>query len=289
MNSPYEPTLAVVRSLSDSDIILSDTKSGYIDTMIQESISADVWAKIETTATSNGYTIKDCVNARDRVIPDIMGVVNSFWDHIENYERQGYKVVAYKLQIQFKSAIAQTEINYDILTTATQRKIRIINKIMTDIEPFLEEKTNNYTIEEIPLIIDNVRTGEISEDFSAGLLEEELERNPNWKGENLAEMSTFKSTLHLFQLKIKPTLFFESVRPVRIEDSNALLSGNETDLTISQTHTDIQQATPSSRCSVSGESGTIMSFFRRGIHLKYKSNQPNPPDIQSGLLDLSID
>ena len=57
MNSPYEPTLAVVRSLSDSDIILSDTKSGYIDTMIQESISADVWAKIETTATSNGYTV----------------------------------------------------------------------------------------------------------------------------------------------------------------------------------------------------------------------------------------
>ena len=94
----------------------------------------------------------------------------------------------------------------------------------------------------------------------------------------------------LYFYSITPHHVFPNPSAARVRDHLSVDTiFKESDLKISHPHAAIQQATPSSRCSVSGESGTNMSFFRRGIHLKYKSSQPNPPDIQSGLLDLSID
>lgn len=266
MNTLNDP-ISIMPPSSVSQIILSETMHGITNYMIDNTIDSDVWTKLNTGVVSNGYAIEDGVRSKAKIIPAILKVVNSFWTNVDNYEQQGYKLTGFHLNVQFKSSLAQTEINYNMLTSATHRKLRIVRRDMLVDEPYQEEHVTNFHMDQIPVIIDHVRKGTISEDFPCvSRLEEELEKDPDWTGENLASLSTSKSLLHLFQLKIVPTLFFEAIQP----ESTNQLSDDKTDLTIAQSNCEIYIK---SNKSVSGGSSLSFSLFRNSLSWTYKNTQ----------------
>lgn len=293
MNNPTEPSLTVVRSPSASEIILSRTNNDFIQDVIEQAIPADVWETLEAAAVENRFCALSVSREKQAIRTHIMTAVHAFWDNARDLERQGYTISGLKLHIQFKSLVAQTEMNCEIATTATERKMDVVLTDITDAEATIEETRTNFRPDDLPLIIEAVRIGNIPSNLpriAVTKIREELEKNPNWTGEDIEQMHTVSSTLDLYQLNIKPTLFFESA-PAQIDDSTkaapALLDTNETN-SASQATTTLEEAAPAFRKTMSSHREIKQGLFMHGIHTKYKTISHNPADIQSGLQSLSM-
>ena len=298
MNNPTETSLDVVSSPTSSEIILARTNSSFIQDVIEQIIPSTIWETHEIAAAENGFIAMPSSKERQTIVTDVTNTIRAFWDNACDLERQGYKVSEFKLQIQFKSIVTQTEITCDIVGSATERQISVMQNTVTDIKPEIQISKTSFRIEDIPSIIDDVRSDNTPTDLprmAVNWIKEELEKNPNWTGDNLAEMSTSDSTFELYRLKIKPTLVFESTRYEQIGSSSsifsALLGANETnpmDLAVSQQTTTLQQVSPAFQKVLSSEREVSHGLFAHSIYRKYKPTVLEHSDERLGLHSLSM-
>ncbi|MBP6918891.1 MAG: hypothetical protein KBB94_08250 [Legionellaceae bacterium] len=298
MNNPTETSLDVVSSPTSSEIILARTNSSFIQEVVEEIIPNTIWQTHEIAAAENGFIAVPSSKERQTIVTDVTNAIRVFWDNARDLERQGYKVSEFKLQIQFKSIVAQTAITCDIVTSATERQISVMQNTFTDIEPEIQVSTTSFRPEDIPSIIDDVSKDNISPDLprmAVNWIKKELEKSPNWTGDDIAEMSTSDSRFELYRLKIKPTLVFESTRYEQIGSSSSsfsdLLGTNETnpiDLAVSQQATTLQLVSPAFQKVLSSEREVSHGLFSHSIHRKYKPTVLGHSDERLGLHSLSM-
>ncbi len=169
---------------------------------------------------------------------------------------------------------------------------------MTDAKSKIRVNTTTFKPEDIHSIVDAVQTGGIPIDLPTGavtMIKKKLEKDPNWRGDDLAHMSLSNSELDIYELKIKPALFFESSQQAKIDgsssSSSALLGANETnpkDLTASSQTTSIQNAVPVLRKVMSSERTNQQAFSRRSFDWERKPISSDRAVDQLGLHSLSM-
>lgn len=266
---------------SASEIILSRTNNAFIQELIEQAIPADVWTAFETTAAEAEFLGFDCSIEKQNIHKNIMQAIDDIWHNAWDIEKPGDTMTDLTLEVKFLSLVSQTQITFKVMASATERKVEVAQATNTGVDATITDTITTFQPEDIPFVIEGVRTGTTGNlsRLAVATIKEELEKNPNWTGDDITEMYTIDSDLELYRLTIKPALFFESTRA---EISASSESAVATPISA------IEETTPPFKKIRSSEKEIKGGLFRNGIHMQYKAKPYHQPDIQSELESLSM-
>lgn len=157
MNNASELSLNPV--FSTAEIMLSPINNNFIQNVIEDVIPADVWKTFESAAVENNFYALNIANAKKSLSASITKEVDVFWDMAQNLERQGYKITEFKLNIQFTSHVAQTQMTCDIVSNATEKSVSSELVELADSKGKIRSTKTDFQLEHLPLWVDKVRNG----------------------------------------------------------------------------------------------------------------------------------
>ena len=283
MNNPTETSEVVNPHFYE--IFRDHMSNDFLENLIEKIISNDVWTKQEAAIKDFGFVSMPRAVAKQRIYTSITDVVQPFWDKARDLERQGYTISEFKMQIQFKSIVAQTEITCDITASeAAESTMDVIQTDVTDIQPEITETTTSFRPEDMPFIINDVRNGNIPSDLPRIVVTKILEvlaKNPHWTGDDVDKMSTTVSEIDGCLLTTKLDLLYSQP---------ALLDTNETnsmDLIVSQPS--ITEQALSAVPKTQSYSRTVAhGLSRNSIFMQFKPVISSVSDVQRSLQSLSM-
>lgn len=153
-----------------------------------------------------------------------------FWDKARAFEAQGYTLHELKLQIHFKSEIAQTEVACEVIANQTGGDFTLTQTQMDAAPALIRITKTTINPESIPFVIAAVRDGNVPDGLSMMMVDNIkgiLTEHPNLMVNEITQMSYEDHLFPLFDIAIKPSLSFQppSVPIKTIFSESKMVSG----------------------------------------------------------------
>ncbi|PJD91610.1 MAG: hypothetical protein CK424_06175 [Legionella sp.] len=202
-------------AITGDDLINYYTTDNVFQPIVDHMFPMDTWQCMASFAKDNDFNISDISAFKESSNNMILDVTRGLRETKNKYEQEisGYQLCELNFQIQFKNHITRTEITYIIHANASKKTIHFAQKPIEETTVIIDETSKVYPPEDIPGIIEKVRSSETS--FNASdILKERLNNDPNWKGEDIEQMGTRTKKLSVFEITTSPILFFRPANQI---------------------------------------------------------------------------
>lgn len=207
--------------------ILPHTDPNLTQELITRIVPNQLWETFQTTGNQHQFYSKNIIlNEQQKLQQFVCKELNLLWDNAHMLESQGYQIQEFKIQFNLNSNVAQTQIACEIIANRSGGKFTI-SHTKTESCYSIESKTVSAESEVIPCIVAAARTDEDLSELPSNMvdaLKEFLEKNPDYRDDEITELGMETRILPLFDISIKSNIFYNGNEnlPQMIEDLSSM-------------------------------------------------------------------